>query len=130
MKSEKRESTYSILSKILNLKFHSQLKDSGIEFTSLYKMTHLETGNESYLVYVNTTELRFVTSRDFVIHFSRLLVENIITLKATLKELLNIQINEFTDDIGIEFSYKEVEYHILKQTELLEKMNEFRTKFP
>lgn len=130
MKSEKRESTYSILSKILNLKFHSQLKDSGIEFTSLYKMTHLETGKENYLVYVNTTELRFVTSRDFVFHFSRLLVENIKALKARRKELLNIQTNEFTDDIGIEFSYKEVEYHILKQTELLEKMNEFKTKSP
>lgn len=127
MKSEKRKSVYSILSKVLNLKFHTQLKESGIEFTSLYKMTNLVTGQENYLVYVNKTELRFVTTRDFIFHFSRLLVDNIKTLAARHKELINIQTNEFTDDIGIEFAYKEAEYQIMKQTELLDKMNEFKT---
>jgi hypothetical protein len=126
MPTEKRESVYSVLSKILKLKFHSELKECGIEFNNIYKMTNLVTGKENYLVYANETEIKFVTSRDFVFHFTRFLTTNINALKVRYNELIAIQTNEFTDDIGIEMSYKQTDYYIFKQTELLTKINEFK----
>lgn len=126
MQTKKQESIYSVLSKIIKLKFYDQFKECGIEFNNIYKMTNLVTGKENYLIYINETELKFVTNKDFVSHFARFLTNNIQSLKESYNEIINIKTNKFTDDIGIEMSYKLKEYQIMKQTELLNKMNEFK----
>ena len=74
MADKKLESVYSILSKIANLKFYSEFKDSGLEFERIYSMTNLSTGKENYLLIVNNIEIKFVTQRDFVFHFLRFLM--------------------------------------------------------
>ncbi len=126
MPTEKRESTYAVLSKIIKLKFHAQLQDSGIEFDNIYRMTNLVTGKESYLVVVNDKQILFMTTRDFIFHFSIFLTQNIKTLNERYDELTSIQMNEFTDDVRIEMRYKEVDCFRIKQTQLLEKMTEYK----
>lgn len=126
MSRDNKESTYTILSKIVKLKFYSQLKDSGIELERIYRMTNLETGKENYLLVVNDKEIRFVTSYDFVVHFSNLLMANIKYYNARYEELTSITINEFTDDVAIEMEYKRIDCYRIKQLELLEKMKEFK----
>jgi hypothetical protein len=129
MEKQKRKSTYGILSEILKLKFHTELKNSGIEFTNIYKMINLETGRENYLLQFNDTELKFVTTRDFVLHFSRYLQNNIEKLKIQFDSLNNIQFDDdgYIDEVAIEMKYKEVDFYRIKQSELLIKMNEFKS---
>lgn len=129
MERQKRESVYSILSKILKLKFHIELKDSGISFNQIYKMLNLETGKECYLLQLNESEIRFVTTRDFVIHFSIYLQNNIEKLVKEYNRLIDIEHNDYTDDIAIEMKYKELDFKKMKQSELLDKMIEFKDRF-
>lgn len=128
MEKQKRESVYSILSKILKLKFHIELKDSGISFNQIYKMLNLETGKECYLLQLNASEIRFVTTRDFVIHFSIYLQNNIEKLVKEYNRLINIEHNDYTDDIAIEMKYKELDFQKMKQSELLDKMIDFKDR--
>lgn len=129
MEKQKRESVYSILSKILKLKFHIELKDSGISFNQIYKMLNLATGKECYLLKLNESEIRFVTTRDFVIHFSIYLQNNIEKLAKEYNRLINIEHNDYIDDITIEMKYKELDFKKMKQSELLDKMIEFKDHF-
>jgi len=129
MEKQKRESVYSILSKILKLKFHIELKDSGISFNQIYKMLNLATGKECYLLQLNESEIRFVTTRDFVIHFSIYLQNNIEKLVKEYNQLINIEHNDYIDDIAIEMKYKELDFKKMKQSELLDKMIEFKDRF-
>lgn len=128
MTDKKVESVYSILSKIVNLKFYPELKDSGIEFDRIYRMTNLSTTKEHYLIVVNNIEIKFVTQRDFIHHFSNFLKHNLTALNKQYNELISITTNEYTDDVAIEMKYKEVDFFRLKQTELLEKLNQFWKK--
>lgn len=127
MEKQKRESVYNILSKILKLKFHIELKDSGISFNQIYKMLNLETGKECYLLQLNESEIRFVTTRDFVIHFSIYLQNNIEKL-VKYNRLINIEHNDYTDDIAIDMKYKELDFQKMKQSELLDKMIDFKDR--
>lgn len=129
MEKQKRESVYIILSKILKLKFHIELKDSGISFNQIYKMLNLVTGKECYLLQLNESEIRFVTTRDFVIHFSIYLQNNIEKLVKEYNRLINIEHKDYTDDIAIEMKYKELDFKKMKQSELLDKMIEFKNRF-
>jgi|APLak6261672720_1056091.scaffolds.fasta_scaffold05982_1 hypothetical protein len=125
MGDKKAESVYSLLSKIVNLKFYSELKDSGIEFERIYRMTNLSTGKENYLIVVNNVEIRFVTQRDFIHHFSNFLTHNIVVLNKRYNELTSIVINDYTDDVALEMKYKEIDCFRFKQTELLGKLNQY-----
>jgi len=122
MAKEKKESTYTILSKILKLKFYDELKDSGIELENIYRMTNLETGKENYLLVVNNKEIRFVTTYDFVCHFSNFIISNLKYYNIEYNELIKLPINQYTDDVAIEMKYKEIDCFRIKQHELLEKM--------
>ncbi|MEE1945055.1 hypothetical protein VRU48_08050 [Pedobacter sp. KR3-3] len=128
MAIEERESTYKLLSGLIGLKFHSQLKDSGIEFESLYRMTNLATGKENHLLAINGKDIKFVTPRDFVLHFSRYLTSNIEALDTEYNRLINIQVDEFVDEVTLEMRCKEVDYYRIKQRELLEKMIHFKSE--
>ncbi|MDN4028692.1 hypothetical protein [Chryseobacterium gambrini] len=126
---KKTESTYAVLSKILKLKFGKQLKDSGVEFNHIYKMINLETSKENYLLYINNdTEIKFITSRDFICHFIRFLSSNLEKLNKRYEYLINLESDEFSDEISIEREYKEIDYYIYKQNELLNLFIEFKQK--
>lgn len=114
-----KESTYTILSEILKLKFGKQLKDSGVDFHRIYKMINLETGKENYLVVLNDIEIRFVSNRDFINHFIRFLSSNLEKLNKRYQYLIHLEPDEFNDEISIEREYKEIDYYIYKQNELL-----------
>ena len=48
MISDYGEKIYEILSELTGLKFKAQIKDSGIEFKKIYRITDLETKKEYY----------------------------------------------------------------------------------
>lgn len=123
-----KESAYAILSRILKLKFGKQLKDSGVEFHRIYKMINLETDKENYLVVLNDTEIRFVKNRDFIVHFIRFLSSNLEKLNKRYQYLINLEPDEFSDEISIEREYKEIDYYIYKQNELLNLFTDFKQK--
>lgn len=125
---EIRTSVYTVLSKFLGLKFHSELKDSGIEFESIHRMINLVTGKENYLVIVNGQQIRFVDAYGFSFHFSMLLASNIKHYDEEYHRLTNLPTNEFTDEVGIEMAYKQIDCYRFKQKDLLEKLTEFKQK--
>ncbi|WP_448104620.1 hypothetical protein [Pedobacter panaciterrae] len=123
---EKRTNVYAILSKIIGLKFHSELKDSGIELESMHRMINLVTGKENYLIVVNGQQIRFVDAYGFSLHFSMLLASNIEHYDEEYTRLTNLPYNEFADEV--EIAYKQIDYYRFKQKELLEKLTEFKLK--
>ncbi|WP_082960185.1 hypothetical protein [Maribacter hydrothermalis] len=120
--------TYKSLTKVVKLKFNSELKDSGIELQGIYSMKNLVTEKEFYLLEVNGKQIRFANQKSFVVLFSDFLKSNIKELKNRYNYLLNRTTDEFSDDIGIEMEYKQADYYSMKQTELLKKMIEFNNK--
>ena len=125
---EKRASVYTILSKIIGLKFHSELKDSGIEFEGIYRMINLATGKENFLVVVNDHQIRFVDAYGFILHFSILLTSNIKYYDEEYSRLTKLSFNEFTYEVAIEMAYKQIDCYRFKQKELLAKLTEFKQK--
>lgn len=125
---EIRTSVYTVLSKLLGLKFHSELKDSGIEFESIHRMINLVTSKENYLVIVNGQQIRFVDAYGFILHFSMLLESNIKYYDEEYSRLTERSLNEFTDEVAIEMAYKQIDCYRFKQRELLEKLAEFKKK--
>lgn len=121
-------SVYAILSKIIGLKFHSELKDSGVELESIHRMVNLVTGKENYLVVANGQQIRFVDGYGFSLHFSMLLASNIKQYDEEYTRLINLPINESTDEVAIEMAYKQIDCYRFKQKELLEKLTEFKKK--
>ena len=124
--AKKEQSVYSILSNIVKLKFHSQLKDCGITFERIYLLTNLQTSKESYVLILNNKKLKFSNTGDFVYHFSSFLISNLKYYDSRYKELKNISMNEFTDEVGLTMSVKSVCYYHSKQLELLKLFAEFQ----
>ena len=118
--------TYRILSNILKLKFGLELKDSGIILKNIYLLKNLVSGMDSYLLLINNTQIRFVTPKDFIIHFIGFLSSNIKVLDERYNYLTSIKHNEFTDNVSIEIEYKTVDYHRQRQRLLLKKMTKIR----
>jgi hypothetical protein len=117
---------YRILSNILKLKFGLELQDSGIILKNIYLLKDLVSGRESYLLLINSTQIRFVTQRDFVHHFIRFLCSTIKALDEKYCYLRSIELNEFTDNVSIEIEYKTIDYHLQRQRMLLQKMIKIR----
>ena len=130
MESRSIESVYSILSRIVKLKFHKQLKDSGIDFKQIYKMTNLSTGKENYLLGLNNDQIRFTDTDNFIFHFSNYLISSIKYLHDRCGELKRMEINEFTDDAAIEMEYKESYHQLYKQKELLDMITKLKKDQP
>lgn len=113
------QSTYTILSGIVKVKFYQELKGSGIELENIYKVTNLHTGKDFYLLEINKQQIRFVTRYDFVVHFCNFLKNNIEGYESRYKKLTSRELDEFSDKVGIEFEYKTIDYYKTKQIELL-----------
>lgn len=120
------QKTYGILSKLIKFRFAKYLIDSGIEFGGIYKMTNLENEVEFFMLEVNNTQIRFKKPTDFLIHFMTFLRKNIEINTREYNRLTNRPTDEFTDEVGLEMRYKQVDYYIYQQTELLKA---FRTHY-
>ncbi len=120
--------TYKSLTKIIKLKFKSELKDSGIELQGIYSMKNMVTEKEIFLLEVNGKQIRFANQKAFVVLFADFLNKNIKELNDSYKYLINRQTDEFSDEVGIEKAYKQAEYYSMKQTDLLKKMIAFKNK--
>ncbi len=113
------QDTYKVLSKLLKLTFTKYLKDSGIKFNGIYQLKNLTNGVEFYMIEVNNIQIRFKTSKDFLLHFMTFLKKNIAECNIEYQRLTTRAIDEFTDEIGLEMRYKEIDYYIYQQSELL-----------
>ena len=82
-------------------------------------MISLEKGVEFFMLEVNETQIRFKKPTDFLFHFMMFLRKNIENNTKEYNRLMSRPIDEFTDEVGHEMRYKEVEYYIYQQTELL-----------
>jgi hypothetical protein len=118
----RKQSAYTILSKIVKLKFYHELEGSGIELEDIYKVTNLQTGKDFYLLEINKRQIRFVTRYDFVVHFCNFLKNNIEYYESQYKKLISRKPDEFSDEIAIEFEYKTIDYCKTKQERLLKMM--------
>lgn len=116
------QDTYKVLSKLIKISFAKYLKNSGIEFCGIYQMRNLVNDVEFYLLEVNTTQIRFRKPKDFLLHFKLFLKTNIETYEREYKRLTTRKVDEFTDEVGLEMRYKQVDYYIYQQTELLKLM--------
>src|ERR1035437_2136783 len=121
---------YNALTKIIKFRFSKQLKDSGIELKGLYSMKNLVTNKEFYLLEVNDIQIRFANEKPFIALFIDFLQKNIIELKSRYNYLINRPTDEFSDQVQIEMQYKQIDYFLTQQTELLKKINEYKLKIP
>lgn len=113
------QDTYKVLTKLLKLTFAKYLKNSGIRFNGIYQLKDLVNGVELYMVEVNNIQIRFKTPKVFLLHFMTFLKKNIAEYKIEYQKLTTRPIDEFTDEIGLEMRYKEIDYYIHQQSELL-----------
>lgn len=110
---------YEVLSGILKLRFSAQLKNSGIVFENIYQIKNLVSGKDFFMLEVNSTQIRFVTKKDFLVHFMGFLTKNIESYNKRYHELITRRTDEFTDEVGLEMEYKKIDYYKIKQIELL-----------
>ena len=120
--------TYNELIKITKLRFGKELQNSGIKLTGLYSMKNLVTKKDCYLLEINSKKIRFADEKAFLVLFANFLQRNIIELRARYKYLVSRQIDEFSDEVGIELEYKRMDYYSIKQGELLKKIIKYQAK--
>lgn len=113
------QETYKIISRLTKITFAKYLKYSGIEFKGIYQMKSLINDVEFFLLEVNDTQIRFKKPKDFLFHFMLFLKKNIENYQTECLGLTKRPIDEFTDEIGLEMKYKQIDYYIYQQTELL-----------
>lgn len=119
MIDEYGQETYRILANLIKITFSKYLKNGGIEFGGIYQMRSLSNGVEFYLLEINDTQIRFKKPKDFLFHFMIFLKKNIEDYTQEYKRLTTRSVDEFTDEIGLEMRYKQIEFYIYQQTELL-----------
>jgi len=112
------QDTYRILSKLIKISFAKYLNDSGIVFGGIYQMKNLNNDNEFFLLEVNNVQIRFKKPIDFIFHFMSFLKTNIEDNKKEYNRLTTRTIDGFTDEVGLEIRYKQIDYYIYQQTEL------------
>jgi len=64
-----KDEVYEKISQITELKFKSQIKNSGIVFKNIYEMTDLTTNQKSYLIFTNSDSIWFYERDDFIEEF-------------------------------------------------------------
>jgi hypothetical protein len=118
--------TYKAIIKIVKIRFAKELQDSGIQLQGFYKMKNLASKKEFYLLEVNNEQMRFMDEKGFLLFFTNFLKKNIDNLKKRYQYLLNRPTDEYSDEVGIEYEYKQVDYFIFKQKQLIKKLIEYK----
>lgn len=119
------EKTYEILSELIGLKFKAQIKDSGIEFKKVYKITDLQTNEEYYSLLVNNEQINFKNKSEFLTEFISLLQNNINEFDRRFDELQKTSNDRWIDENQIYLEHEEIGHFGYKQSKLLKKMKEF-----
>ena len=125
MISDYGEKSYEILSELTGLKFKAQIKDSGIEFKKIYRITDLETKKEYYSLIVNTEQINFKNKAGFITVFKSLLENNINDFDSRFEELQRTSNDRWIDENQIFLEHEEIGHYGSKQSKLLKKMQEF-----
>ncbi len=120
------ETIYEILSKIVGLKFKSQIKNSGIEFKKIFKITDLETNKDFYSLIINQEQINFKDKTEFLNKFAILLEENMKEFDKRFEELQKISNNRWIDENQIFMEHEEIGHYGYKQSKLLQKIREFK----
>lgn len=119
------EKTYAILSELIGLKFKAQIKDSGIEFKKIYRITDLETNAEYYSLIINSEQINFKNKSEFIKEFTSLLQNNINEFDRRFEELQKTSNDRWIDENQIYMEHEEIGHFGSKQSKLLKKMKEF-----
>ncbi|WP_258101055.1 hypothetical protein [Marinoscillum pacificum] len=120
------EKIYEILSGILKLKFKTQIKGSGIQFTEIHKMINLQNQKEEHLLFLDNTVIRFRDNKEFISKFCEHLKENIKEFNREYEELREQEQNSmFVDKQYIWYRDEHISHCGHKQLALLDKMREF-----
>ena len=122
------ETTYRILSKIVGLNFKAHIKISGIELKRIYKMTNLESGEETYLLVADNKSIRFKDKASFIQEFIMFLKANIVQFNEQFEELRRRETEAIVDSNAIYQEDEYIGYYGHNQLDLLNKMREFREK--
>ena len=125
MTSDYGEKTYEILSELIGLKFKAQIKDSGIEFKKIYRITDLETNVEYYSLIINSEQITFTNRTEFLKEFILLLKNNIEEFDRRFEELQRTSNDRWIDENQIYMEHEEIGHYGSKQSKLLKKLIEF-----
>jgi len=116
------QTTYTILSKVVNLKFKAQINNSGIELRNIYRMINLETQIDSYVLVTNVKSIVFKNQMEFIKEFIQLLEKNITELKMQFKDLQERSREHIVDENAIYMEHEYIGHCQYKQSKLLIKM--------
>ena len=119
------ENTYEILSELIDLKFKSQIKNSGIEFKRIYKITDLETNAEYFSLITNGEPINFKNRVDFLKKFIIYLENNINEFNERFEELQRTANDRWVDENQLFIEHEEIGYYGSKQSKLLERIKRF-----
>jgi len=125
MISDYGEKTYEILSELVGLKFKTQIKDSGIEFKKIYRITNLETNKEYYSLIINSEQINFKNKAEFIKEFASLLQKNINEFDRRFEELQKNSNDRWIDENQIYMEHEEIGHYGSKQSKLLKKIRDF-----
>jgi hypothetical protein len=124
------EEVYEKVSEITELKFKSQIKDSGIVFKQIFEMENLITEKVNYLIFTNSDSIWFIDKDDFIQQFINHIKKSINQLNLDYKSLEEQQNQAIVDENLIFLENERIGYCGNKQLKLLNKMREFRTNLP
>lgn len=119
------EDVYLALSKIVTLKFKSQINNSGITFKEISKMIDLLTKEESYLLITNKGIIRFSNQQEFIQKFINLIRKSLSELNDEYEELQKQGQQVFVDENWLFNEHERVGLEGEKQVKLLKKMQSF-----
>lgn len=124
------EDVYEKVSEITKLKFKSLIKDSGIEFRQIYKMTDLITQKQNYVIFTNANQIFFDDRTEFIQAFIEWLKKSISQFNAEYEELVGRQNQAIVDENLIYLENERIGHNGNKQLKLLDKMRKLRTELP
>jgi hypothetical protein len=119
------EKIYEILSELIGLKFKAQIKDSGIEFKKIYRVTDLESNAEYHSLIINDKQINFKNKAEFLKEFVLLLQNNINEFDRRFEELQKTSNDRWIDENQIYMEHEEIGHFGSKQSKLLKKMRDY-----
>jgi len=125
MYSDYGETTYLILSKIVKLNFKAQIKNSGIEFRNIYRITDLESNFEYYSLITNGDPINFKNQSDFIKEFILFLEKNITYFNNQFEQLQKTANDRFVDKNAVFTEHEHIGNCDYKQSQILKKMKQF-----
>lgn len=123
--SKDEEAVYEILSKILQLKFKGQIKNSGITLKEIHEMKNLQNGELEHVLIVDGLFIRFKSPKQFLLNFISHLKKNLNEMNEEFQQLQYHRNHDLAiDEIYLHSREEELSYYSNKQLTLLNKFRE------